>query len=192
MADDTLIMSRAKGRSASICAAGSTSMEAIAAMESTSNTPEGGTPTGQRRRRPAARSQSARIASGRSIRRRAAVAAAANHSEVKSHYNSEPKLADDSSDVSPGFKRKHSTRRGTSVYHRKSTAFLEIPDQRSAYGGGGGSGGGGGGEEEDEDSYRLRSFSFTSKGKFLLHSGDKRISSCETGDNVQLLGLSVL
>ncbi|GLV34430.1 Rad Gem/Kir family member 3 [Carabus blaptoides fortunei] len=166
MADDTLIMSRAKGRSASICATGSSSMEAIAAMESTSNhnTPEGGTPTGQRRRRPAARSQSARIASGRSIRRRAAVAATANHSEVKSHYNSEPKLADDSSDISPGFKRKHSTRRGTSVYHRKSTAFLEIPDQRSAYGSTAG------GVEEDEDSYRLRSFSFTSKG--IVNRGD--------------------
>lgn len=162
MADDTMYLSRAKGRSASICATGSASMEAMVAAQETAtsahNTPEGGTPTG-RRRRPAARSQSARIASGRSIRRRAAVAAAANHShEVKSHYNSEPKLADDSSDISPGSRRRNSTRRGTSVYHRKSTAFLEIPDQRCAYGGGRAE------EEEDEDSYRLRSFSFTSKG----------------------------
>lgn len=151
MADDTGVPPRRKGRSASICAA--SSMEAIIPDN---QTPEGGTPTG-RRRRPAARSQSARVASGRSIRRRAAVAAAANSSEVKSHYNSEPKLVDDhKEEVSPGIRRKGSNRRGTSVYQRKSTAFLEIPDQRSY----------GREEEEDEDSYRLRSFSFTSKGKF--------------------------
>lgn len=103
------------------------------------------------------------MASGRSIRRRAAVAAAANSSELKSHYNSEPKLAE-SPDVSPGIRRKGgSTRRGTSVYQRKSTAFLEIPGQRCGYGGRGEVDG-----EEDEDSYRLRSFSFTSKGKSTL------------------------
>lgn len=155
MAEDTLYPPRRKGRSASICAA--SSMEAISTHDP-QVTPEGGTPTG-RRRRPATRSQSARVASGRSIRRRAAVAAAHN-SELKSHYNSEPRLADDP-DASPGIKRKGCNRRGTSVYQRKSTAFLEIPDQRCAYGGGKTDGEG----EEDEDSYRLRSFSFTSKGK---------------------------
>lgn len=160
MADDTVYAPRRKGRSASICAA--SSMEAISTVNGNSQlTPDGGTPTG-RRRRPATRSQSARVAGGRSIRRRAAVAAAANSSEVKSHYNSEPKLAE-TPDVSPGIRRKGSTRRGTSVYQRKSTAFLEIPDQRCAYGGGRSENEG----EEDEDSYRLRSFSFTSKGKFF-------------------------
>lgn len=168
MSEEIHYLSRSKGRSASICATGSSSMEAMIAQESAQsahNTPEGGTPT-QRRRRPATRSQSARISSGRSIRRRAAVAAAANHShEVKSHYNSEPKLAEESSDISPGSRRRNSTRRGTSVYHRKSTAFLEIPDQRCAYGGSRG----GAEEEEDEDSYRLRSFSFTSKGRDMFY-----------------------
>lgn len=157
MADDNLYTPRRKGRSASICAA--SSMEAISSENGhTQMTPDGGTPTG-RRRRPATRSQSARVASGRSIRRRAAVAATANSSEVKSHYNSEPKLAE-TPDVSPGIRRKGSTRRGTSMYHRKSTAFLEIPDQRSAYGAKSENEG-----EEDEDNYRLRSFSFTSKGE---------------------------
>lgn len=156
---DDLYAARRKGRSASICAA--SSMEAIVTENGSSqHTPEGGgTPTG-RRRRPAARSQSARVAGGRSIRRRAAVAATANSSDMKSHYNSEPKLAE-TPDVSPGIRRKGSTRRGTSVYQRKSTAFLEIPDQRCGYGGSRGDVEG----EEDEDSYRLRSFSFTSKGQ---------------------------
>lgn len=44
-------------------------------------------------------------------------------------------------------------------HHRKSNAFLDVPDpsnqiQRE--------------EGEDEDSYRLRSFSLTSKGKSFL------------------------
>lgn len=160
MTDDYPHVSRVKGRSASICATGSSSMEAIHAAIPPNGTPENGTPVG-RRRRPAARSQSARISGGRSIRRRAAVAATANNSEVKSHCNSEPKLADQPAvtpEVSPNIRRKGSTRRGTSVYHRKSTAFLDVPDSRSA------GVGVGIGDEEDEDSYRLRSFSFTSKG----------------------------
>lgn len=154
MTDDNPHVPRAKGRSASICAA---SMEAI---PPTGSTPDTGTPVG-RRRRPAARSQSARIASGRSVRRRAATAAAANAAEMKSHHcNSEPKLADQGTtpEVSPNIRRKGSQRRGTSVYHRKSTAFLDVPDNRSNNACSG---------EEDEDSYRLRSFSFTSKGKLM-------------------------
>lgn len=159
MADDSVYSARKNRRSASICAA--SSMEAISTQNGNNLTPDNGTPTG-RRRRPATRSQSARVASGRSIRRRAAVAASSNSSEVKSHYNSEPKLAE-TPEVSPGIRRKGGTRRGTSVYQRKSTAFLEIPDQRCGYGGRSENEG-----EEDEDSYRLRSFSFTSKGKSFL------------------------
>ncbi|KAF2886033.1 hypothetical protein ILUMI_20140 [Ignelater luminosus] len=166
MTDDYPHVSRVKGRSASICATGSSSMEAIhSAIPPSGGTPDNGTPVG-RRRRPAVRSQSARISGGRSIRRRAAVAATANNSEVKSHCNSEPKLAEQpgvTPEVSPNIRRKGSTRRGTSVYHRKSTAFLDVPDTR-------GGGGGTGGEEEDEDSYRLRSFSFTSKGNLFYES----------------------
>lgn len=55
-----------------------------------------------------------------------------------------------------GFRRKGSTqRRVNSVYQRKSAAFLDVPADKHT----------GPAEAEDEDSYRLRSFSFTSKGK---------------------------
>lgn len=151
MTDDYPHVSRVKGRSASICAATSASVEGL--PQATTGTPDGGTPS-SRRRRPATRSQSARITSGRSIKRRVAIASNSNNTEIKSHCNSEPKLdqTETAPDASPNIRRKNSTKRGTSVYHRKSTAFLDVPDSR-------------GGEEEDEDSYRLRSFSFTSKGK---------------------------
>ncbi|GJQ68159.1 hypothetical protein Trydic_g16816 [Trypoxylus dichotomus] len=162
MTDDRPYVQRAaKGRSASICAATSTSMEAISPP--TGGTPDAGTPI-SRRRRPATRSQSARITGGKSIRKRAAIVAAANNNaEVKSHCNSEPKLdqGEGTPEVSPNIRRKGS-RRGTSVYHRKSAAFLDVPDTRNNIGG----------NEEDEDSYRLRSFSFTSKGKRIVNRGD--------------------
>lgn len=162
MTDDYTHVSRIKGRSASICATTSASVEGL---PQASGTPDGGTPS-SRRRRPATRSQSARITSGRSIKRRVAAVSStsANNSSTvdKSHCNSEPKL--DQTDIvpadssaSPNIRRKNSTRRGTSVYHRKSTAFLDVPDTRGQQ------------EEEDEDSYRLRSFSFTSKGKGKLN-----------------------
>lgn len=162
MTDDHTHVSRVKGRSASICAATSASVERL--PQSTTGTPDGGTPS-TRRRRPAARSQSARLTSGRSVRRRVPASSSINnaHTDVnKSHCNSEPKLdqTDNLPDVSPNIRRKNSTRRGTSVYHRKSAAFLDVPDSRSQQ------------QqqqqqqdEDDEDSYRLRSFSFTSKGK---------------------------
>lgn len=88
-------------------------------------------------------------------------AAAQHHHQeasVKSaHCNSEPRLSEN--EVSPGLRRRGS-RRGQSMHHthhRKSAAFLDVPDsstqqpQRE--------------EGEDEDSYRLRSFSLTSKGE---------------------------
>lgn len=159
MTDDRPYVQRAaKGRSASICAATSASMEAI---PPTGGTPDAGTPV-SRRRRPATRSQSARLTSGRSVRKRATIVAAANNNaEVKSHCNSEPKLdqGEGTPEVSPNIRRKGS-RRGTSVYHRKSAAFLDVPDSRNNIGA----------NEEDEDSYRLRSFSFTSKGKLNIHT----------------------
>ncbi|XP_050473281.1 GTP-binding protein RAD isoform X2 [Bombus huntii] len=174
---------RRKTRSASICAPGFSSMEQmLEAMppsgarerdkidrekDSGSGTPDSSTPT--RRRRPATRSQSARVSSAnKSIRRRAAAQAAHHHHHhhhegtVKSaHCSSEPRLTDN--DISPGLRRRGS-RRGQSMHHshhRKSNAFLDVPDpsnqiQRE--------------EGEDEDSYRLRSFSLTSKG--VINRGD--------------------
>ncbi|KAI5719432.1 hypothetical protein M8J76_010063 [Diaphorina citri] len=154
-----------KTRSASICGpssggTGFSSMDAMLASLPTGTPPtSGGTPpTGSgtpqdsntpsgRRRRPATRSQSAKLTSGKSVRRRAIV-------------NSSSELS--VSNQNSPHKRKGS-RRGQSVYishQRKSTAFLEIPPstQDAAP------------ETPDEDSYRLRSFSFTSKG--IVNRGD--------------------
>ncbi|KYN43858.1 hypothetical protein ALC56_01728 [Trachymyrmex septentrionalis] len=216
MAEDSF---RRKTRSASICAPGFSSMEQmLEAMppsgarerergererDSGSGTPDGSTPT--RRRRPATRSQSARVSGGnKSIRRRAAaqddvrsflmkeqsvsishrqirylylilngalisiilsLSAAAHHhhhhhegaSMKSAHCSSEPKLTEN--DVSPGIRRRGS-RRGQSMHYshqRKSNAFLDVPDASSQMPPRE--------EGEDEDSYRLRSFSLTSKGQ---------------------------
>ncbi|KAL6435463.1 hypothetical protein ACFW04_005439 [Cataglyphis niger] len=174
MAEDSL---RRKTRSASICAPGFSSMEQMLTMppsgvrerergerDSGSGTPDSSTPT--RRRRPATRSQSARVSGGnKSIRRRAAAQAAAHHHHhhhheggMKSaHCSSEPRLTEN--DVSPGIRRRGS-RRGQSMHHthqRKSNAFLDVPDVSSQMPPRE--------EGEDEDSYRLRSFSLTSKGQ---------------------------
>ncbi|XP_011049720.1 PREDICTED: GTP-binding protein RAD [Acromyrmex echinatior] len=176
---------RRKTRSASICAPGFSSMEQmLEAMppsgarerergererDSGSGTPDGSTPT--RRRRPATRSQSARVSGGnKSIRRRAAAQAAAHHhhhhhegaSMKSAHCSSEPRLTEN--DVSPGIRRRGS-RRGQSMHYshqRKSNAFLDVPDVSSQMPPRE--------EGEDEDSYRLRSFSLTSKG--VVNRGD--------------------
>ncbi|XP_076385886.1 rad, Gem/Kir family member 3 [Megachile rotundata] len=180
MAENSL---RRKTRSASICAPGFSSMEQmLEAMppsgarerdkidrekDSGSGTPDSSTPT--RRRRPATRSQSARVSgANKSIRRRAAAQAAHHHHHhhegtVKSaHCSSEPRLTDN--DISPGLRRRGS-RRGQSMHHthhRKSNAFLDVPDTSSQMPARE--------DGEDEDSYRLRSFSLTSKG--VINRGD--------------------
>ncbi|KAJ8683455.1 hypothetical protein QAD02_019247 [Eretmocerus hayati] len=173
---------RRKTRSASICAPGSSSMEQMLSTmpppgkenrigknkDSGSATPDSGcTPT--RRRRPATRSQSARVSgANKSIRRRAAQQAASQQEysaealgSRSAHYNSEPRLTDN--EHSPGLRRRGS-RRGQSVHHshqRKVNAYLDVPDvnsrppvQRD--------------DILDDDLYRLRSFSLTSKGE--IHS----------------------
>ncbi|XP_043278949.1 GTP-binding protein RAD isoform X2 [Venturia canescens] len=167
---------RRKTRSASICAPGFSSMEQMLGAippsgvkekdrDSSGGTPDSNTPT--RRRRPATRSQSARVSGGnKSIRRRAAAQAAQHHhheGSVKSpHCSSEPRLTDN--EPSPGLRRRGS-RRGQSMHHahqRKSNAFLDVPDTSSQMPRRE--------EGEDEDSYRLRSFSLTSKG--VVNRGD--------------------
>ncbi|KYM78808.1 Protein couch potato [Atta colombica] len=73
------------------------------------------------------------------------------------HCSSEPRLTEN--DVSPGIRRRGS-RRGQSMHYshqRKSNAFLDVPDVSSQIPPRE--------EGEDEDSYRLRSFSLTSKGQ---------------------------
>lgn len=91
---------------------------------------------------------------------------------VKSaHCSSEPRLTDN--DISPGLRRRGS-RRGQSMHHshhRKSNAFLDVPDTSSQMPSRE--------EGEDEDSYRLRSFSLTSKGEFTLTEEEKSKSLTE-------------
>ncbi|CAH0767660.1 unnamed protein product [Bemisia tabaci] len=168
MTDEALLAAqREKGRSASICAPGISSMEVFL-----SGIPPPGTPpldaaaaagTGTpRRRRPATRSQSARLTGGKSVRRRALNAELAGSNQSMRSGGSEPRLEQASVTDSPsGFRRKGSARRVNSVYHgqqRKSTAFLDVPTNQSDD------------SPPDQDSYRLRSFSFTSKG--IINRGD--------------------
>lgn len=70
MADDSLHKPQYKTRSASISAPASSSLEAIINSQQLEvDSPEGGTPN-YRRRKPATRSQSARIPSGRTVKKR--------------------------------------------------------------------------------------------------------------------------
>lgn len=146
-----------KTRSASICAPVSGSLEAVINTPSGSATPENGTP-GYRRRRPATRSQSARITGGRSVRRKIPVQQQ-NLQESKSHCTSEPRLSETET---PPQRRKLSQRRPTHHGQRKSNAFLDVPTmnmhhlQVSD------------GDEEDVD--RLRTFSASKGG--VINRGD--------------------
>ncbi|XP_060865076.1 uncharacterized protein LOC132941155 isoform X1 [Metopolophium dirhodum] len=171
-----------KARSASICAFGfppGSTEYLLACAKAAASTPPPHRHVGgaaaiaaaedNKRRRPAVRSQSARTSGGRSIRKKALVAAAvgAQHgqhlsdsrSSVRSGY-SDPRLHESSPQDGMAFKRKPSSRKVNSN-HRKSGAFLDVPP----------------GEnkkltepEDPENSYRLRSFSFTSKG--IVNRGD--------------------
>lgn len=98
MTDEALLAAqREKGRSASICAPGISSMEVFL-----SGIPPPGTPpldaaaaagTGTpRRRRPATRSQSARLTGGKSVRRRALNAELAGSNQSMRSGGSEPRL----------------------------------------------------------------------------------------------------
>ncbi|XP_039283633.1 GTP-binding protein REM 1 [Nilaparvata lugens] len=156
-----------KGRSASICAPSFSSMEAALGGGPGTPPPDGGG-GGGRRRRPATRSQSARLTgTAKSVRRRLPVATAGREDIGGSNHSmrsgsSEPRLHDAIGPDSPspvGFRRKGSARRVNSVYQRKSTAFLDVPEAPTSNL-----------QPEDEDSYRLRSFSFTSKG--VVNRGD--------------------
>ncbi|XP_026809835.1 LOW QUALITY PROTEIN: GTP-binding protein GEM [Rhopalosiphum maidis] len=171
-----------KARSASICAFGfppGSTEHLMACAKAAASTPPphrhiGGAAAiaaaeDNKRRRPAVRSQSARTSGGRSIRKKALVAAAvgAQHgqyfsdsrSSVRSGY-SDPRLHESSPQDGTAFKRKPSSRKVNSN-HRKSGAFLDVPpgeNKKLAE------------PEDPENSYRLRSFSFTSKG--IVNRGD--------------------
>lgn len=146
-------------RSASICASSGSMEAAIYNLPSGSATPENGTP-GYRRRRPATRSQSARITGGRSVRRKLPTSQQANLIEHRSHCTSEPRLNETET---PPQRRKLSQRRPTHTQgQRKSNAFLDVPSmnmhhlQLS--------------DPEDEDVDRLRTFSASKGG--VINRGD--------------------
>ncbi|XP_055379993.1 uncharacterized protein LOC129611082 isoform X2 [Condylostylus longicornis] len=149
-------------RSASICATGSGGMEAAIQSfgPSGSGTPENGTP-GYRRRRPATRSQSARIVGGRSVRRKVTTPQQPNLVEHRTHCTSEPRLNETET---PPQRRKLSQRKPISHHpvQRKSNAFLDVPTmnmhhlQLS--------------DPEDDDVDRLRTFSASKGG--VINRGD--------------------
>ncbi|XP_055838428.1 GTP-binding protein RAD isoform X1 [Episyrphus balteatus] len=162
MNDDSPMRVQKKTRSASICAVTGSLEAAIQNMPSGSATPDGGTP-GYRRRRPATRTQSARITSGaRSVRRKAQAQQQQqqqNLQETRSYCTSEPRLSETET---PPQRRKLSQRRPQPGGQRKSNAFLDVPSlnmhhlQVS--------------DGEDQDVDRLRTFS-SSKGG-VINRGD--------------------
>ncbi|XP_035445153.1 GTP-binding protein REM 1 [Spodoptera frugiperda] len=142
-------------RSQSICAPASASMEALAAPMETTPAP---------RRRPAARSQSARITGGRSVRqRRQQQQQQQLDRETRTRYSSEPRLAE--AETPPQVRRQASARRrpppGQHNQPRRSNAFLDVPRNPPHQPE----------EEPDEDSYRLRTFNITQKGG-IVNRGD--------------------
>ncbi|XP_026733962.1 GTP-binding protein REM 1-like [Trichoplusia ni] len=140
-------------RSQSICAPASASMEALAAPMETTPAP---------RRRPAARSQSARITGGRSVRHRRQQQQQQLDRETRTRYSSEPRLAE--AETPPQVRRQASARRrpppGQHAQPRRSNAFLDVPRTTHQPE-----------EEPDEDSYRLRTFNITQKGG-IVNRGD--------------------
>ncbi|XP_054741270.1 GTP-binding protein RAD isoform X3 [Anastrepha obliqua] len=157
-----------KTRSASICATSGGSIEtAIHNMQpygaaSGSATPESGGTPGYRRRRPATRSQSARITSGaKSVRRRAQVQAQQqqqqyNLENARSYCTSEPRLSETET---PPQRRKLSQRRPQQHAQRKSNAFLDVPAMHHLRV-----------SDDDEDLDRLRTFSASKGG--VINRGD--------------------
>ncbi|KAL9917974.1 rad, Gem/Kir family member 3 isoform 1-T1 [Glossina fuscipes fuscipes] len=160
MADDTIAMRmQKKTRSASICATSGSLENALHTMPSGSNTPENaGTPS-YRRRRPATRSQSARITAtaNRSVRRRTHMHQQQNLQESRSYCTSEPRLSETET---PPQRRKLSQRRPQQHPHRKSNAFLDVPTSNVHHLRVG----------DDEDLDRLRTFSASKGG--IINRGD--------------------
>ncbi|XP_017073061.1 GTP-binding protein RAD isoform X2 [Drosophila eugracilis] len=154
-----------KTRSASICATGASIETVIHGMPGASGsaTPEGGTP-GYRRRRPATRSQSARITSGaRSVRQKTKAQQQQQQQqhtlqETRSYCTSEPRLSETET---PPQRRKLSQRRPQPHAHRKSNAFLDVPTMNMHHLRV---------NDEEEDLDRLRTFSASKGG--IINRGD--------------------
>ncbi|KNC26744.1 hypothetical protein FF38_11365 [Lucilia cuprina] len=164
MADDisSPMRMQKKTRSASICATGGSIETVIYNMPSGNNTPDSqGTPN-YRRRRPATRSQSARITNtaGRSVRRRPQQQQQMQHNlqETRSYCTSEPRLSETET---PPQRRKLSQRRPQQQHpHRRSNAFLDVPTVNMHHLR----------VSDDEDLDRLRTFSASKGG--IINRGD--------------------
>ncbi|XP_062710965.1 uncharacterized protein LOC134288996 isoform X2 [Aedes albopictus] len=137
-----------KKRSSSISAPACASLETIICPPTDSGISDNGTP-GNRRRRQATRSQSARITGPRSVRRKLQPPSSTLQ-DAKSHFTSEPRLND--SETPPPQKRRGSQRRSTqNTAARKSNIFLDVPHlnvQNLQID-----------DQDDDDNYRLRTFS---------------------------------
>ncbi|XP_075167264.1 rad, Gem/Kir family member 3 isoform X1 [Haematobia irritans] len=163
MADDisSMRMMQKKTRSASICATGGSIETVIYNMPSGNNTPDNSGTPNYRRRRPATRSQSARITAtaGRSVRRRPQVQQPMQHNlqETRSYCTSEPRLSETET---PPQRRKLSQRRPQQHPHRKSNAFLDVPTMNMHHLR----------VSDDEDLDRLRTFSASKGG--IINRGD--------------------
>ncbi|GAB0092549.1 GTP-binding protein RAD [Sergentomyia squamirostris] len=146
-----------KTRSASICAPASTSLENVLLPPSGSGTPDNGTPS-YRRRRPATRSQSARITGARSVKRKTQPPPSNLQETSRSHCTSEPRLNDTET---PPQRRRGSQRRPTHTQSQRkpTTTFLDVPSANFTYSG-----------DDDDDNYRLRTFSSTKGG--VINRGD--------------------
>ncbi|XP_065211874.1 GTP-binding protein GEM [Planococcus citri] len=183
--DELIIATKIKGRSASVCFSSSARSDRIAecAFPTTSITPPptppavGGSSV-KYFRRPASRSQSARLTGGsKSLRRRPPQSQTATaedghrrHPHTHTHMRagvSDPKIyghtdSETCSPSSPGtLWRESCIRRVNSHKQRKSATFLDIPKTQSSTSAS---------QIADDNSYRLRSFSFTTKG--LVNRGD--------------------
>ncbi|XP_053676534.1 GTP-binding protein RAD [Anopheles nili] len=162
MADEITSSARPayKKRSSSISAPACASLETIISPPSESETPDNGTP-GYRRRKPATRSQSARITGPRSVRRKPQPPPQTLQ-DSRGHCTSEPRLND--SETPPPQKRRGSQRRPmhNSATPRKSNAFLDVPQinlQHLQID-----------DQEDDDNIRLRTFSSSKQG--VVNRGD--------------------
>ncbi|XP_037035629.1 GTP-binding protein RAD [Bradysia coprophila] len=156
MAYETPPHGRPKTRSASICAPASGSLETILNPPSGSGTPDNGTP-GYQRRRPATRTQSARITGARSVRRKVQAQQQNLQESTRSHCTSEPRLNDTET---PPQRRRGSQRRPThSQSQRKTNTFLDVPTSNYNHV-----------SDNEDDIDRLRTFS-SSKGG-VINRGD--------------------
>ncbi|XP_049295292.1 GTP-binding protein RAD isoform X2 [Anopheles funestus] len=149
-----------KKRSSSISAPACASLETIISPPSEGDTPDSGTP-GYRRRKPATRSQSARITGPRSVRRKPQPPPPTLQ-DSRGHCTSEPRLND--SETPPPQKRRGSQRRPmhNSATPRKSNAFLDVPQinlQHLQID-----------DQDDDDNIRLRTFSSSKQG--VVNRGD--------------------